>query len=333
MKGKMTALANGPKAELHYDAACREIEQAKTMDEAKVFSSKAEAIAVYVRLMGDRKLEIDALDVRGRAEKKWAELHETMKAKGTRSQLVGPGVIGGSGNEPPIDTPTLEELGVDKKKSAYAHKLAALSKEEFEQKIAKWREFEEKSDGLVGKDILNAGKKPRGTFGAGEDEWYTPAEHIELARSVLNGIDLDPASSAAAQETVRATKFFTRKDDGLKREWHGNVWLNPPYSQPLMAQFISKLIGEYRAGRMTAAILLTNNYTDTVWFHEAASACTAICFTRGRLNFIDSTGSRRMQPIQGQTFLYFGKDLEAFAEQFRTVGFIVIPYGGKDVRT
>ena len=78
-----TALAKKePTGLFHYDAACREIELAKTMDEAKGFSNKAEAIRVYARLMDDRKLEIDAIEVRGRAERKWAELHEEVKAKG-----------------------------------------------------------------------------------------------------------------------------------------------------------------------------------------------------------------------------------------------------------
>jgi hypothetical protein len=44
----------------------------------------------------------------------------------------------------------------------------------------------------------------RGTQGTGEFEWYTPERYLDLAREVLGTIDLDPASSEIAQETVRA---------------------------------------------------------------------------------------------------------------------------------
>jgi hypothetical protein len=92
----------------------------------------------------------------------------------------------------------------------------------------------------------------------GEFEWYTPPEYIELARTVLGNIDLDPASNAQAQKTVRADRYFTAADDGLTQEWRGRVWLNPPYSQPLISHFIKKLVDEVGAGNVTEAVLLTH---------------------------------------------------------------------------
>lgn len=324
---KTTALMKRPQAELHYDQACREIEQAKTMDEVKSFSSKAEAIRVYARLMKDRQLQIDAIDVRGRAERKWAQLHEELKAKGGQPYQAKPT---GSKKEP-VETapPTLEELGVDKKESAAAHKLAKMPEEKFEEVLAAWRAVEEKSDGLVGRDILNPSKRPRGTFGTGENEWYTPVKYLELARKIMGAIDLDPATSKFGQKLVQAAKFFTRKEDGLKQEWHGRIWLNPPYSPPDIGNFVKKLIEEFHAGRMTQAILLTHNYTDTAWFQGAASAGQAICFTNGRVRFFDQD-ENEASPTQGQAFTYFGDDagVKRFADEFKEVGFVVLPYRG-----
>lgn len=59
-------------------------------------------------------------------------------------------------------------------------------------------------------------------------EHYTPAAIVEAARLTLGGIDLDPASSEAAQRTVRAAQFHTAKSNGFTRPWAGRVFLNPP---------------------------------------------------------------------------------------------------------
>jgi phage N-6-adenine-methyltransferase len=164
----------------------------------------------------------------------------------------------------------------------------------------------------------------KGASGTGENEWFTPTEYIVLARKVLGTIDLDPATSAEAQKTIKAKAYFTKTDNGLTREWPGRVWLNPPYAQPHIADFVSKLCAEYKAKRTTQAILLTHNYTDNAWFHEIAANATAICFTRGRVKFYE--GDKVAAPTQGQAFSYFGSAVKKFASVFAGVGFVVVPW-------
>jgi phage N-6-adenine-methyltransferase len=156
---------------------------------------------------------------------------------------------------------------------------------------------------------------------SGDNEWYTPAKYIEAARKVMGGIDLDPASNAVAQEIVRAGRYFTKDDDGLAQEWHGRVWLNPPYSRDLIRRFISKLVAEARAGNVTEAVLLVNNHSDTAWFHEAAGSCSAFCSTRGRVKFY-APDKRTAAPQQGQTFFYFGPRPAAFEKVFGALGYV-----------
>ena len=59
-------------------------------------------------------------------------------------------------------------------------------------------------------------------------EHYTPDDYVEAARYVLGRIDLDPASCALANQTVRAGRYYSKEDDGLQQPWFGNVYLNPP---------------------------------------------------------------------------------------------------------
>lgn len=156
----------------------------------------------------------------------------------------------------------------------------------------------------------------------GNNEWYTPAEYIEHARSVIGEFDLDPASSEIANAAVRAKAFYTEEDDGLSLSWHGSVWLNPPYAQPAIGQFIEKAIHEFGSGAVDRMIVLTHNYTDTRWFQAAAQAADAICFTKGRIRFESPTGEKAA-PTQGQAFFYFGDDINQFHAVFSDIGLVV----------
>jgi ParB family chromosome partitioning protein len=154
---------------------------------------------------------------------------------------------------------------------------------------------------------------------SGENEWYTPPEYIEAAREVMGGIDLDPASTAAANEVVKAEKFLTIADDGLKQEWHGRVWLNPPYAQSFIGQFAAKLAAEFGAGRVTQAVALVNNATETEWFGAMAACASAVCFPQGRIRYW-YPGRESLTPLQGQAVLYVGFGAAAFVAAFEPFG-------------
>lgn len=167
------------------------------------------------------------------------------------------------------------------------------------------------------------GNAVRGTAGTGDNEWFTPEEYVEAARIVMGGIDLDPATHRAAQKVVRAKKFFTKEDDGLKQEWHGRVWLNPPYAQPLISEFVDKMIAERSSRRVTSGIMLTHNYTDTEWFQALTACADAICFTKGRIRFVSPEGELAA-PTQGQAFSYFGSERGKFLKEFKSIGSILV---------
>ncbi|MBB4065476.1 DNA N-6-adenine-methyltransferase [Gellertiella hungarica] len=155
---------------------------------------------------------------------------------------------------------------------------------------------------------------------SGDNEWYTPARYVEMAREVMGAIDTDPASNATAQRTVRAATYYTAETNGLDKDWHGKVWMNPPYSRDLMPRFASKLISEYRSGRVTEAIVLTNNATDTAWFASLFDSAGAFCFTRGRIRFESPTKRNGGTLQMGQVFTYFGDKPARFYSVFSEIG-------------
>lgn len=231
-------------------------------------------------------------------------------------QTVSPGQSPGRGGKSRADRGVI----IDASK---AEELTGIS----HQQVSRWRKALANRDKYRDKLYQAAWKKAMGEVanhraeGTGENEWYTPVVYVDAARRVLGGIDLDPATSEAANKTVGAAQIFTAADDGLKHEWHGRVWMNPPYSQPLIHHFIEKLIAEVAADRVTSAIVLTHNYTDTLWFHRLEEVSAAICFTRGRIAF-ESPEGEKAAPTQGQAFFYVGDSPDEFAAVFRGFGFV-----------
>ena len=139
----------------------------------------------------------------------------------------------------------------------------------------------------------------------------------------MGSITLDPATCETAQANVKAKRFYTAEDDGLSKKWTGNVWLNPPYSKDCIGLFADKLVSESR--RLEQAVVLVNNATDTVWFHQIASVASAVCFLRGRVKFLDKTGKPANTPVHGQAVVYIGANVEAFRAKFSRMGFVVVP--------
>jgi hypothetical protein len=63
---------------------------------------------------------------------------------------------------------------------------------------------------------------------SGTAEHFTPPGIVAMAREALGGITLDPASCAEANAWIKAERFYSTREDGFIKPWHGRVFLNPP---------------------------------------------------------------------------------------------------------
>jgi phage N-6-adenine-methyltransferase len=165
--------------------------------------------------------------------------------------------------------------------------------------------------------MLKSGGQAAMASNSGNNEWYTPSEWIERARQAMRSIDVDPASNATAQNTVQASEWYDQERDGLKQEWHGNVWLNPPYARGLIEAFVERLLEQYQSGNTQQAIVLVDNRTDTRWFQQLCSVASAVAFTKGRVNFYNET-VESSSPANGSAFVYLGRNFQAFRQAFES---------------
>ena len=312
-----------------YSEACHALAAAKQTDEVKDIRDKAEAMRAYAKQAKNKQLETDAAEIRIRAERRLGELIRLQKETvglATGGQVGGIRKLDGTRKEPSNRPPTLAEAGIDKKLSSRAQKMAAIPDDKFEGIVGEWRERVERENERVTTNLLLEGErhKNRSVVGlyTGEDEWYTPQIYIDAVRNVLGSIDLDPASNDKANKVVGAATYYTKEDSGLDKEWHGTAFLNPPYKQPLVAEFTRKLVDEFIGGRVTAAILLTNNSTDTKWWQHCAAHSDAACFTAGRISFYRDREYNA--PTNGQVFLYFGDSPDKFCDEFSAVGWCAV---------
>jgi phage N-6-adenine-methyltransferase len=208
-----------------------------------------------------------------------------------------------------------------------ARELAPLKDDEAEL-VETWRELRAEHGEKVTAAKVKAAVSARlsleqkvGTVTSSETvEWYTPAPYVEAAREVLGDIDLDPASCAQANETVRARTYYDAATDGLAQEWTGVCWMNPPYGRDC-PQFIAKMAAAYDAGQVKAAIVLLSAYSlDTAWFQPMWRHL--LCFVNGRISF-ESPLRERVNPTAGSVFVYMGADWQRFADVFERFGTVV----------
>lgn len=156
------------------------------------------------------------------------------------------------------------------------------------------------------------------------DEWSSPREIVEPLADAAGGFDLDPCSGA--ESSPFADSVYTEADDGLKQDWFGTVWVNPPYSE--MGEWTPKAVSESRSDDVDRVFYLCKGDSSTDWWQEAAEAATVITTVDRRLKFGDGDNSA---PFASH-ILVFGDVSDAVISELQTNGLVLrtVSGGGSD---
>lgn len=113
------------------------------------------------------------------------------------------------------------------------------------------------------------------------DEWLTPPEIL----NALGPFDLDPCAPVN-RPWPTAAQHYTREDDGISQQWHGRVWLNPPFGR-FAAEWMRRMREHDNGIALLPARTETVMFFDSVW-----GSAAAVLFMRGRPHFHFVDGSR-----------------------------------------
>jgi site-specific DNA-methyltransferase (adenine-specific) len=114
-----------------------------------------------------------------------------------------------------------------------------------------------------------------------DDNYATPPELYNELNKRFN-FDFDPCPYNEGEILV----------DGLKIEWGGCNFVNPPYSQKLKEAFVKKAVDEMKKGKTSVFLIPVS--TSTKLFHEWIKPnASEIEFVKGRIKFgkIDADGN------------------------------------------
>jgi phage N-6-adenine-methyltransferase len=300
------------------------IEDAKTVAEVAAGLAKLDALAVLAKRVGmqhEDQNEIGAAKLEGK--RRGGQLLEVLE----RSDGGRPSENSSNVGQVSEWQQAIEQANLSRQEAWRWEQIAKIQPEVFDSYLAETvgSEDDVTTFGLLRySDAARLGDTALRLVESTENEWYTPSRYIDAVRSVLGHIDLDPASSGTANETVKADRYFTKHEDGLKQDWHGRVFLNPPYGR-LAGDFVSKLVQEHREGRVDRAIALVNAHcTDTDWFQSLWDY--QLCFTDHRIDFDSAGRDKHTTSTHGSVFVHLGGEFappERFRDVFAEFGAVV----------
>lgn len=112
--------------------------------------------------------------------------------------------------------------------------------------------------------------------------WLTPPDIL----AALGDFDLDPCAAPEPRPWATARQHITLPDDGLAAEWHGRVWLNPPFGSHTR-HWLAKMAAHGCGTALAFARVETRMFFESVW-----GKASGVLFLRNRPHFYRPDGTR-----------------------------------------
>lgn len=133
------------------EIASSALAEARTIDATKDIRDKAEALRVMARVLNNRDLEIDAGKLR---------LQSEFQLGGMLAQTVSRGRPAENSSDPEhLSRTTLAELGIDRKLSMRAQRLAGLGASTFAERVKAWEAEARRSTGRIVPALIRGADK------------------------------------------------------------------------------------------------------------------------------------------------------------------------------
>lgn len=202
---------------IKYEAACRALAECKSVDEVKTWADKAAAMQAYGRMAKDKTLEVDAAEIRIRAERRLGEMLVDQKADGgLNTGAAGAGINQHTPKEvrsSATTAPKLADAGISKDLSSRAQKLAAVPEAEFEAELAAKRERDQKEGARVSARLEKAGARELAKSKKAEPE---PAANDYDGPSLGEIAEELQAENEQLQARIKAMEADDLKAEALK---------------------------------------------------------------------------------------------------------------------
>lgn len=124
-------------------------------------------------------------------------------------------------------------------------------------------------------------------FDSIKQDWNTPKSLFEKLNTEFR-FDWDISAST---DNALCKQYYTKETDGLKQNWTGLCWCNPPYGDKSskMVDWIKKAYNDTQIDPNLTVVMLIPARTNTRWFHQYCMKAAEVRFICGRPKFGNST--------------------------------------------